>query len=38
VGIAGVTVNPIIYNKLEQKGKKKYAFEIIELAKDITEE
>jgi hypothetical protein len=38
VGIAGVTVNPIIYNKIEQNGKKKYAFEIIELAKDITEE
>lgn len=36
IGIAGVTINPVLYNKILEKGKKKYAFEIIELAKDIT--
>ncbi|MBR1987523.1 MAG: dihydropteridine reductase [Clostridia bacterium] len=35
IGIAGVTVNPVIYNKMLEKGKKKYAYEIIELAKEI---
>jgi hypothetical protein len=35
IGIAGISVNPFIYNKMLEKGKKKYAYEIIELAKDI---
>ena len=37
VGIAGVSVNYPIYKKLLEKGKKKYAFEILELAKQISE-
>lgn len=37
VGIAGVSVNYPIYKKLLEKGKKKYAFEIMELAKQISE-
>ena len=35
VGIIGMTINPVIYNKILEKGKKKYAYEIIELAKEI---
>ena len=35
VGIIGMTINPVIYNKMLEKGKKKYAYEIIELAKEI---
>ena len=38
VGIAVVSVNYPIYKKLLEKGKKKYAFEIMELAKEITAE
>lgn len=38
VGIAAVSVNYPIYKKLLEKGKKKYAFEIMELAKEITAE
>lgn len=37
VGMAGMAVNFPIYKKLLEKGKQKYAFEIIELAKDICE-
>ena len=37
VGIAGVCVNYPIYKRLLEKGKQKYAFEIIELAKEISE-
>lgn len=37
VGIAGACVNYPIYKKLLENGKKKYAFEIIELAKEISE-
>lgn len=37
VGIAGMVVNFPIYKKLLEKGKQKYAFEIMELAKDICE-
>lgn len=37
VGIAGVSVNYPIYKKLLAKGKQKYAFEIMELAKEISE-
>ena len=37
VGIAGVSVNYPIYKKLLAKGKQKYAFEIMQLAKEISE-
>lgn len=37
-GMAMVSVNYPIYKKLLEKGKKKYAFEIMELAKEITAE
>lgn len=36
LGIAMVCVNYPIYKKLLANGKKKYAFEIMELAKEIT--
>ena len=36
VGIVGVSLTPIFHNKILEKSKKKYAYEIIELAKDIT--
>lgn len=35
-GMAGAGVNYILYNKLLEKGKKKYTFEIMELAKEIS--
>ena len=35
LGIVGCGVNYSIYKKILEKGKKKYAFEIIELAKEI---
>lgn len=35
VGIAAVSVNYPIYKKLLAAGRKKYAFEVMELAKDI---
>lgn len=38
VGMLGAGVNYPIYQKLLRKGKEKYAFEIIELAKEISEE
>lgn len=37
VGIIGVSINYPIYRKLLESGKKKYAFEIMELAKEISE-
>lgn len=37
VGIIGVSVNYPIYKKLLEAGKKKYAFDIIQLAKEISE-
>lgn len=37
IGLAGVSINYPIYNKLLAAGKKKYAFEIMTLAKEITE-
>ncbi len=37
VGIIGVGVNYPIYRKLRENGKKKYAFEIVELAKQIAD-
>ena len=38
LGFTGAGVNYPIYKKLLEKGKKKYAFEIVELAKEISEE
>lgn len=38
VGFAGMGVNYPIYKRLLEKGKKKYAFEIVELAKQISDE
>lgn len=38
IGIALVSVNYPIYKKLLEKGKKRYAFEIVELAKEISDE
>lgn len=38
VGIAMVSANYFIYKKLLNAGKKKYAFEIMELAKEIEAE
>ena len=37
IGFIGVAVNYPIYKKLLNKGKKKYAFEIVQLAKEISE-
>ena len=37
IGIIGVGLNYPIYRKLLESGKKKYAFEIMELAKEISE-
>ena len=37
VGIAGMGINYPIYKKMLAKGKQKYAYEIIELAKEISE-
>lgn len=37
VGLAGMGINYPIYEKMLAKGKQKYAYEIIELAKEISE-
>ncbi len=37
-GFSGWGINWIVYKKLLKKGKEKYAFEIVELAKEISEE
>ncbi len=37
IGIVGICVNYPIYKRLLENGKQKYAFEIIELAKQISE-
>ncbi len=37
IGLVGVSINYPIYKKLLDNGKKKYAFEIMELAKEISE-
>ena len=37
LGFTGTGINYPIYKKLLEKGKKKYAFEILELAKQISE-
>ncbi len=38
LGFAGAGINYPIYKKLLQKGKEKYAYEIIELAREISEQ
>lgn len=38
IGMVGVAINYPIYKRLLEKGKRKYAFEIMELAKDICKE
>lgn len=38
IGLIGVGVNYPIYLKLLESGKNKYAFEIVQLAKEISEE
>lgn len=38
IGFVGVAINYPIYKKLLAKGKQKYAFDIIQLAKEISEE
>ena len=38
IGMIGCGVNYPIYTRLLERGKKKYAFEIVELAKEISEE
>ena len=37
VGIIGCSINYPIYKKILAQGKKKYAFEIVELAREISE-
>ena len=37
IGISGCCVNYPIYKKLLEKGKEKYAYEIVELAREISE-
>ncbi len=37
IGMIGMGVNYPIYKKLLEEGKKKYAFEIMQLAKEISE-
>ncbi len=38
IGIVGCGVNYPIYKKMLEKGKAKYAFEIVQLAREIAEE
>lgn len=38
IGFIGMGVNYVLYRKMLEKGKTKYAFEIMELAKQISEE
>ncbi len=38
VGFAGTGINYPIYKKMLEKGKSKYAFEIVELARQISDE
>ena len=37
IGMIGCGVNYPIYNKMFENGKKKYAYEIVELAREISE-
>ena len=38
IGILGCSVNYPIYKKMLESGKKKYAYEIVQLAREISEE
>ena len=38
IGMAGCAVNYLIYKKMLAKGKAKYAYEIVELAREISEQ
>ena len=38
IGIIGCGVNYPIYKKMLERGKKKYAYEIVELAREISED
>ena len=38
VGMAGMGVNYPIYKRLLENGKRKYAYEILELAREISEQ
>lgn len=38
IGIVGVSINYPIYKKMLESGKKQYAFEIMQLAKEISED
>ena len=38
VGMIGCGVNYPIYKSMLEKGKRKYAYEIVELAREISEE
>lgn len=38
IGITGISINYPIYKKLLKNGKKQYTFEIMQLAKEISEE
>ena len=38
IGLIGCTVNYPIYKKMLEKGKAKYAYEIVELAREISEQ
>lgn len=38
IGIIGVSANYPVYKRMLENGKKKYAFEIMQLAKEISEE
>ena len=38
IGMIGCGVNYPIYNKILENGRKKYAYEIVELAREISEE
>ena len=38
IGMIGCGVNYPIYNKMLENGKKKYAYEIVELAREISKE
>ena len=37
IGLMGCGINYPIYKKMLEKGKKKYAYEIVQLAKEITD-
>ncbi|MDD3363178.1 MAG: dihydropteridine reductase [Hespellia sp.] len=38
IGFAGMGINYLVYRKMIEAGKKKYAFEVMELAKQISGE